>query len=603
MAPRFRAGALVLSLFLASAVTARAQQSAPAAQAQSVTVVGQRDVSAWFRAESQHFVVFSDTSNEDITQLLNNLEKLDHLLRIYTKAYRKADRAEHKLTFYYHSRPADLNAIDANPPADAVGLYSSCASGVQGFGVHLWRIAGLDSTQLAKAPLNESLSYLFEAYTRHFLYRYTDIRTPTSFIDGFAHYFSSVRFSDNQLAVGRVPTGVGSYIQFLDQGHRYSLDYTDILEQNDSNGRNYAGTAGVRLEFEAKSWLLTHYMLSSEENRARMDKYLNLAARDIPATQAFERAFDLKVSDLASAMWRYSRGGLKVIQVELPSLPDARISFRSLPMADGEFILADAALKSCPGHRAGEALLQKVGDLARKFPNNDAGRLTLSRAQIDWGNARDALPWLTAATQGSKAGFEAFHLLGLANLRLAGQHNDAAGKAYLDAAQRNLSRALELNPASPEAAFALFKATVNATDEPSASALQGVIAAWENAHEVNTLAGAAALAHAYAGNVPKAKWALRMLARNVRDPDMAAWAKQWQSRLDAGASRADILAEMRREATPLASFKEWTIDSTSVMQTVVYNAGLEDAQHYLDGQAQGNPMKPGDVLHNSPTKR
>jgi hypothetical protein len=193
--------------------------------------------------------------------------------------------------------------------------------------------------------------------------------------------------------------------------------------------------------------------------------------------------------------------------------------------------------------------------------------------------------------------------LGLANLRLAGQHSDAARQGYLEAAQHSLSRALELNPASPETALALFKAAVSAKNEPDESVLQGVVAAWENAHEVNTLAGTAALAYAYAGNAPKAKWALRMLARNTRDPDMAAWAKQWLGRLDAGASRADILAEMRRDATPLASFKEWTIDVASVMQTVVYNAGLEDAQHYLDGQAQGNPTTPDKVLQNSPTKR
>jgi hypothetical protein len=193
--------------------------------------------------------------------------------------------------------------------------------------------------------------------------------------------------------------------------------------------------------------------------------------------------------------------------------------------------------------------------------------------------------------------------LGLANLRLAGQHSDAARQGYLEAAQHSLSRALELNPASPETAFALFKAAVSAKNEPDESVLQGVVAAWENAHEVNTLAGTAALAYAYAGNAPKAKWALRMLARNTRDPDMAAWAKQWQSRLDAGAGRADILAEMRRETTPLASFKEWTIDHASVMQKVELNAGLEDARGFIEKQQKESRMQSPDVSQNGPTKR
>jgi hypothetical protein len=606
MTKKIHAGVLVVPFFLSLAIVARAQQpqqSVSATQAQSVTVVGQRDASSWFRAESQHFIVFSDTTNEDVTALLNNLERLDYLLRIYTKAFRKIDNEEQKLTFYYHSRASGLNEIDADRPADAVGLYSSCGSGVQGFGVHLKRIDSLSNEQLEKSPLNESLSYLFEAYARHFLYRYTDIRTPTSFIDGFAQYFSSVRFTDTQMALGRTPTSIGDYLNFLDAGHRRSLDYDDVLEQNDTKGSNYAGEAGVRLEFEARSWLLTHYMLSSDEHRAQLYRYLNLVNRDVPATKAFESALGIKVSDIGNTMWRYRLGGIKVLRVELPELPSARVDFRSLPHAAGEFILANAALRSCPSGQAGESLLRKIGNATAKFPNNDFARLTLSRAQIDWGNAQDALPYLTAATQNDSANFDAFYLLGLANLRLSGQHKDAAKQTYLDAARRNLLRAVSLNPKSPEAAFAFFAADVNANEKPSETALQGVISARKGGHEINVLAKSAALAYLYLGDISKAKNALHVMAHDARDPQLAEWAKNWQSRLVSGVSQAETLAEMRDVPASVASFQEWTIDSASVMQAVRYNASLENAQHIIDGQAQGNPMTPENMLRNTPARK
>ena len=35
-------------------------------------------------------------------------------------------------------------------------------------------MAALDDEQLEKAPLNDSLTHVFEAYARHFLYRHTD---------------------------------------------------------------------------------------------------------------------------------------------------------------------------------------------------------------------------------------------------------------------------------------------------------------------------------------------------------------------------------------------------------------------------------------------
>jgi hypothetical protein len=585
------ANALAAALCLLSAGGASAQSTGPTNIERRVVVAGKKgEASRWFRAESQRFVVYSDAREEDVALLLDNLEKLDHLLRIYTLPHqpteRQAEPQEPKLTLYFHSRASDLREIDDGVPADAVGLYRSCASGVQGFSVHQDRIASLGDEQLDKAPLNDTLSYAFEAYARHFLYRHTDIRTPTSFIDGFAQYFSSVRFSEKQMVVGRMPQAVGGYLHFLDNGRRYSLDYDDVLLHNVANARNYGGAAGVRLEFEAKSWVLTHYMLSSEDNRKRLSQYLVLAGRGESPPKAFERAFGLKTSDLSTVMWRYSLRGVGALRVAYPGLPAAQVRFRTLPLATGGFVLADAALKSCPSRQAGEALLKKVALLAASVPDDDLARLTLSRAQVDWGNPQDALPALTALLQGDDANFEARYLLGMANLRLAERSEGDARRAYLEAAQGHLQRARGLNPRSPEAAFAAFKAEVAGPNAPGGAVLEGVISAWQASREVDTLARSAALAYAYAGKADEAHRALGALAQNVRDEPMAHWAKQWQGRLEAGVSRGDILAEMRREPVPDASFKEWTIDKERVLRAVERGYGLEAAEPFMRAQAE-----------------
>jgi hypothetical protein len=503
------ATALAAALCLLSALPAQAQRAAPTNVEPRVTVAGRKaEVSQWFRAESPHFVVYSDAGEDDVTLLLGNLEKLDHLLRIYTlpgqNTERKAEQQEPKLTLYFHNSASDLREVDGNLPADAVGLYSSCASGVQGFAVHLESIPSLGDQQLDKAPLNETLSYVFEAYARHFLYRHTDIRMPASFIDGFAQYFSSVRFSDTQMVVGRVPRGLGTYLKFLSDGQQYSLEYDDVLQGNVTNARNYAGAAGVRLEFEAKSWLLTHYMLSSDENRKRLSLYLVAVGRGADSTKAFERVFDLKKADIGGAMWRYGRKGMAALRVEQPPLPAGRVNFRSLPRAAGEFVLANAALKSCPSPQAGALLLKKLAALGPRLPDDDLARLTLSRAQIDWGNPLDALPHLNAVLQGDDTNFEARYLLGMANLRLAARSEGDARRAYLQAALGQLQRARELSPQSSEAALAAFKAEVAATDAPRRAALEGVIAAWQAGREVAALGRSAALAYAYAGKADEA---------------------------------------------------------------------------------------------------
>jgi hypothetical protein len=598
------ANTLAAALCLLLACSAGAQQASQA-NLERVEVAGKRgDLSTWLRAESQRFIVYSDASQDDVTQLLDNLEKLDHLLRIYTQPLRQAERPEPKLTLYYHSRASDLGEIDASVPADAVGLYSSCASGVQGFGVHLERVPSLGDAQLEKSPLNDTLSYVFEAYARHFLYRHTDIRTPTSFIDGFAQYFSSVRFSEKQMVVGRTPKAIASYLRFIDSGRRYSLEYDDVLQHRLANARNYAGDAGVRLEFEAKSWLLTHYMLSSEDRRKRLNRYLGLVDRGASPTTAFEQAYGVKASNISEVMWRYGLKGMEALRVAQPSLPAARLRFHALPRAAGEFVLADATLKACPSRPAGEALLKKVAGLAARFPDDDLARLTLGRAQIDWGNPQEALPVLNAVLQGDGANFEARYLLGMANLRLAERNEGDARRAYLQAAQGHLQRARSLNPQSPEVALAVFKTEVAATDVPDSAALQGVISAWQAAREVDALARSAALAYAYAGNADEAHQTLESLTQNMHDEPMAQWAKQWQGRLDAGVTRGDILAEMRRDPVPDAPFKEWTVDKESVMQKVELNAGLEAAQPFIKAaQEQQARQAPANDLSGGSRKK
>ncbi|WP_457393263.1 hypothetical protein [Roseateles sp. P5_E1] len=600
------ANTLAAALCLLSACSAGAQQSGPTNLEPRVVVAGKRgDLSAWFRAESQRFVVYSDASQEDVTQLLDNLEKLDHLLRIYTQPLRQAEQPEPKLTLYYHSRASALGEIDASVPADAVGLYSSCTSGVQGFGVHLERVPSLRDEQLDKSPLNDTLSYVFEAYARHFLYRHTDIRTPTSFIDGFAQYFSAVRFSEKQMVVGRTPKAIARYLKFIDDGRRYSLEYDDVLQHRLANAHNYAGDAGVRLEFEAKSWLLTHYMLSSEDRRKRLNRYLGLVDRGASPTTAFERAYNVKASEISAVMWRYGLRGMEALRVAQPSLPAARLRFHALPRAAGEFVLADAALKACPNRPTGEALLKKVAGLAVQFPNDDLARLTLSRAQIDWGNPQEALPALNAVLQGDDANFEARYLLGMANLRLAERNEGDARRAYLQAAQGHLQRARGLNPQSPEAALAVFKTEVAATDAPDSAALQGVISAWQTAREVDALARSAALAYAYAGNADEAHQTLVSLVQNMRDEPTAQWARQWQGRLNAGVTRGDILAEMRRDSVPDAPFKEWTVDKESVMQKVELSYALEMAQPFIKAtqEQQGKAGQPASDLSGGNRKR
>ena len=403
-------GALI-AICMLCALTANAQQA--------VTIQGQKHPSAWFKAESQHVVVYADTSRDSARLVLQNVERLDDLLRLYTKPFFKSPPNEPKLTFYYRQSKGDLQQHAGTMAKGAVGLYTSCSAGVNGVGV-----------EIGPMPDSETQTYLFEAYARHFLYHHTDIRAPLSFIDGFAQYFAATRFSNDQMVVGQAPAAVARYLEFLRSGRRYSLTYVDVLNDNDSEGHGYAGPAGVKLEFAARAWLLTHFMLSSEANRTRMVRYLNLANGGTPAPGAFETAFGMKRDELDEVLWRYRLRDAKVQQIAAPTLPVGRIDYTVLPESVSDYVMMDATLKSCPGRATGEALLRRMTASPDGTPNHPLARMALSRGQVDWGNPQDAMPYLS--TQRTP---EALELLGRAYLHLADRQQGAERTATLETAR------------------------------------------------------------------------------------------------------------------------------------------------------------------------
>lgn len=560
-----------------------------------LVVNGQQRAAEWFRAESPHFIVYSDTKRDDVARVLDKLERLDHLLRTYTLNEKAVDTSP-KLTFYYLKDFHDIYKIDNDYPSQAIGLYKSCAQGVQAFGAHMF-YAERPNSDLQKKPENEGLSYIFAAYARHFIYRYSDLRAPTWYIDGFAHYFANTRFSDSETIVGMAPETISEYLRFL-SGHRHSLDYKDILLQNNTKGHSYAGKAGVRLEFEAKSWVLTHYILSSSENIQHFSHYLNLIAKGTEPTRAFEDAFGYKVSKLGTLLQRYNYKA-DALKTNFAAAPIGAIRFSAMPLAANDLLLQDATLKACPDAKTTQALFTKIQNTAKKFPTSDFAQMVLSRAQIDSGNPQDAIPFLTDKASETKPDFDAVYLLGLAQLRVAEKAQGDLRKSNLESAQRNLLKACTLNPKAPEAFHAYFRAGVLAQENPSDDVLGSAILAWKQAREVNAYARTAALAHAYAEQTPEARRILTSMAQNSRDPQIAKWATSWQTRLNTDINRNELLQEMRLELAPNPQFSEWTVANTEVMDAITMAVGnesianlIKEEQLNAKGMTQTNVINP-----------
>lgn len=515
-----------------------------------IVIKGVRDPSAWFRVESEHLVVYSDQDPEQVGELVDNLERLDYLLRLYMKDFLTEPTPSRKFTLYFQRRVHWPEEIGAHSPY-AVSLLASCESATQGFTFDVGRMWKLDNASLLHAENDYTLMWNLVMYADNFLYRHTRIREPRWFVNGFVDYFGGVRFTDNQMAIGRAAGTSYDLLQSIDNGDRAkSLNFDQVLRR----GTTFKPVGYLtpeyydEYEFVGRAFNLVHYMLSSEENRRKMAEYLDQVNSGGNPAETFYDLYGMTGHDVDAAMWRYRRRGMKILKIDNPDLPKARIEFTRLSRVEGDFVLDNAMLKSCPTPANGKKILERLKTTAAKASAVDFAQVTLARAQIDWGNPRDSIPWLTAASQRDPDNPELHYLLGLAHLRLAeGADRQGARNDLLAAARASLTEAVTMAPEEPAASYALFRVELMAEDAPSEHSVARAMDAWRHGQDIHAFTRAAALAYAWLGDAANAYQAFHTLAIDKRNPGDAKWAATWLASLEKGVPKEALLAAMRSE--------------------------------------------------------
>ena len=525
----------------------------------TVVIKGVRDPSAWFRIESQHMIVYSDDDPDDVIELVKNLERLDYLLRLYLKPFMQGQETMPKLTLYFQGRVSWPPEIDENP-ASALGMVNSCVSATQGFLYGVGKSWKLDNASLLHAEDDFTLMHSLWLYAENFLYRHTRIRGPAWFITGFAAYFGGVRFTDTQMAIGRDAGTSYNLLQRIDDGRdRIRLSFDEVLRYKPTAKHIVAQSPEYfeQWEFVGRSFNLMHYMLSSEDNRSRMAKYLEAVNGGSDSADAFTDLFGLSGRDLDVAMWRYRQAELNILRVDVPTLPKAHIDFTRLSRIEGEFVLDNAVLKTCPRPPEGKKLLARLRGTAAKAPAVDFAQMTLSRAEIDWGDPRAAIDYLIRAGENDPYNPEVHYLLGLAFAKLA----ESAGSSMQDllaSARASLSQAAVLEPETPEISYALFRVELLGTT-PTEKDVARAINVWRHGYDVPAFTRMAALAHAWLGEAANAYQAFNTLVRDGRNPESAAWAATWLAKLEKGVPQDELLTAMRAENPAPHSFKSWAV--------------------------------------------
>lgn len=487
----------------------------------AVALVPTPALADWRRAETTHFVVYSNGSERGLRDYAVKLERFDALLRILN-AGMEPPTGVRKLPVYLVDNRRELQTIQPGLADSVAGFYRASPRDIR-----------------AVLVRGESDDVLLHEYVHHFMSHNSPGSYPGWFREGYAEYFMTATVD------GRGNATFG----FPNMGRLRTLQQQRWmpLEQLLSATPNALERRGQRWSFYAQSWLLTHYLLSDPDRMRGLNAYL-LARRRPGAdpvttlTDALGTTPEALTRDLRSYM-----GRLRYAELTVPAL-DPAVEVTRLPdSADDLMLVGLDVLDGAPDDK-GPELLSQVRSAASRHPDDPFAQTVLGQAEIAWGDAAAGDAALAAALTTDPDWVEALLASAHRHISAGDEMDDPAARiTRYRQAQELLARAHRADPTDYRVLGTLARIRKSAEDYPTPNDLETLRTAVFHAPQVTYLRGEAADAMIAVGEDAEALYYLLPIAN---DPHGGALAERAQERIDAILARRASAASASGTAQP-----------------------------------------------------
>ena len=350
----------------------------------------------WRRAESPNFILYGNLPEAMLRQRVLQLEDFDHLLRLMVGVTEPP--TPNKLHVYIVDNGRDLRTIQPVPPGIA-GFYTATPDGIAAF---------VDNS--AEASGNE---ILFHEYAHHFMMQYRSNAYPAWYVEGFAEYFMTARFSGRRIDIGTYSPGRAYQ---LVAGQWLPMDQVLYGEPQSFRGDAMG-------QFYAQSWLLTHYFYSTPERQAALGRYLVAARSDNRG--ALQAATGMDIAALTQELRRYSRGDIDYRRMTRPEgETPPPVVVTSLPRGADELIVYEAALRIGIDDERGRTYLPLIRAAAARHQGDPFAQRVLAHAELLYGDAAAADRLLDGLIAASPNDAELLYLKGMRYLGAAEREDE-----------------------------------------------------------------------------------------------------------------------------------------------------------------------------------
>lgn len=483
---------------------------------------------SWLRAETRHFVVYSNVGVTATRNYVEQLESFKHLAELILGADPKSAIASAKFTLYLFDDQDLLKTVRPSFHPSVAGVYLRCVEGAQAFAYRHRQndIGGPDI----------GLEILQHEYAHHLMFSRMRRFYPSWYVEGFADYLSVAKLQRGAFIVGGNSEGRSAQLAAPTPWIEFSVmldpkQFVAATQKQQING----------LQYYAQSWVLTHYMLADSGRTQAFNAYFDRIGRGEDAISSFESQTGIPVAQLRNqvrAHWRKLPG----LKVTVPNLPEADVAIERLPAERSEYILEAAALQTCPDEARGRELTKQLKAMRAKVGKDSRFRVELSRAELLFGDSKAARTELESLAQSGEWAFDVAYLLGRSYFGEA-QRNPEQRVALMAKASAQFLKAYQIDKRYPPNLYFLSK-SLDTEETPAKSVINAGTAAALLAPSVAEYAFHAAAVNLRSGDRETAVRVMQPFANNPHDTAQATRISEVINAIQGGKDLPELMAMM-----------------------------------------------------------
>jgi hypothetical protein len=247
---------------------------------------GGAQAQTWHRADTHHFVVYSNGGEKNLEEFAHKVEKFDALMRLAFN--RQPEEHPNRLTIYLLNSAASVDDLTGPKRQNIAGFYRADPEG---------SFAVANREKPANVWDLDGQTVLFHEYAHHFMYRNFPVPVPAWYSEGFAEYAGTADFRRD---------GTWEWGKFAE--HRlYSLGLGPKIPIRSLLTEQPSGTPERVSAFYGWAWALTHMLYRSEDNGEQITRYVARLAEGVDPLVAAEAEFG-DLDALEKRLDKYVRG-------------------------------------------------------------------------------------------------------------------------------------------------------------------------------------------------------------------------------------------------------------------------------------------------------